>query len=54
MILLNIKHDELIISADKFSGYSTIKEQAIISSMIDANIYAVQQLNGNVIKVKLK
>lgn len=51
---IEVKYNELIISANSFLGYSTIKEQTMIGSMIDKKIYVVEYLNDNSIKVKLK
>ena len=49
-----IKQDELTVSADKFAGYNTIEELVAISAMINENIYSVEYLNNNLIKIKIK
>lgn len=49
-----IKYDELIVSADQFSGYDSIKEQEEIAKLIDENQYKIEYLNDNIIKIKLK
>jgi len=51
---VEIKYDELIIYANKFTGYDSIKEQVEISKLIDEDKYTVQYLNNNIIKIKLK
>lgn len=51
---IEVKYNELIISANSFLGYSTIKEQIMIGLMVDTKIYAIEYLNDNIIKVKLK
>lgn len=51
---LIIKHDELIVSADKFRGYNTIKEFIVLNTIIDTNIYSIEHLNNNSVKIRLK
>jgi len=51
---VEIKYNELIISASEFNGYDTIKEQAEIAKLIDEDKYKVKYLNDNIIKIKLK
>ena len=51
---LEIKHDELIISASEFTGYDSIKEQVEIAKLIDEDKYKIEYLNDNIIKIKLK
>lgn len=51
---VEIKYDELIVSANKFSGYNSIKEQVGITKLIDEDKYNVEYLNNNIIKIKLK
>lgn len=51
---LEIRYDELIISANEFAGYDSIKEQVEISKLIDEDKYKVKYLNDNIIKIKLK
>jgi len=51
---LEIRCDELIISASQFSGYNSIKEQVEIAKLIDEDKYRVEYLNNNTIKIKLK
>jgi len=50
---VEIKYDELVVSADVFTGYDCILELAEISQMIDTDIYSVKYLNGDVIKIKM-
>jgi len=51
---IEIMYDELIISANHFTGYDSIKEQVEIAQLIDEDKYKVQYLNNNIIKIKLK
>lgn len=51
---VEIKYDELIISANQFIGYDSIKEQVEIDKLIDEDKYKVEYLNDNIIKIKLK
>ena len=51
---VEIKYNELIISASEFKGYDSIKEQVEIAKLIDEAKYKVEYLNGNIIKIKLK
>lgn len=51
---IEIRYNELVVSANSFSGYTTIEEQTMIGSMVDTKIYVVEYLNDNAIKVKLK
>ena len=49
-----ISYGELFISADDFTGYNLIKEFGEITELIDLQIYDVEHLNDNIIKIKLK
>ncbi len=51
---IKIAVDELLISADSFTGYEVIKEMTDITALIDLKIYKVEYLNDNHIRVKLK
>lgn len=51
---VEIKYDELIVSASQFIGYDSIKEQVEISQLIDNDKYKIEYLNNNIIKIKLK
>jgi hypothetical protein len=51
---VEIKYDELIISASEFTGYDSIKEQVEIAKLIDENKFKIEYLNNNIIKIKLK
>ena len=45
---------ELILSADCFSGYSMIKETVAIGELVNEEVYNIEYLNDNVIKIMLK
>lgn len=51
---IEIIYDELIISANKYTGYLLIRDLVTISEIIDTDIYNVEYLNDNIIKVKVK
>ena len=51
---VEIKYDELIISASQFTGYDSIKEQEEIAKSVDENKFKIEYLNDNIIKIKLK
>jgi hypothetical protein len=51
---IEITHDELIISADDFTGYELIQETLLIDKLIDKKLFIVKHLNNNIIKVKNK
>jgi hypothetical protein len=51
---IEIKYDELIVSANQFSGYDSIREEAEIAKLVDEDKYKIEYLNDNIIKIKLK
>lgn len=46
---IELKYDELVISAKKYIGYILIKELVDINELANQDVYTLEHLSGNVI-----